>query len=114
MRRPKARLFARDPPPPPPPPHPQKEYFIGGLPLHDHAGPADSGKSSVVFAGVHVRRSSGVLASGSSAADMRHQGEGDGGGGGVEYEIPENIKTLHHLALQYVNQVRLGCCVFTA
>ena len=53
-----------------------------------------------------MRRSSGVLAPGSSAADMRHQGEG--GGGGQEYEIPENIKALHHLALQYVNQVRLG------
>ena len=23
-----------------------------------------------------------------------------------DYEVPENIKTLHHLALQYVNQVR--------
>ena len=61
------------------------------------------------FTGVHVRHSSGVLASGGSAADMRHQGEG--GGGGQEYEIPENIKALHHLALQYVNQVRLGGCI---
>lgn len=25
----------------------------------------------------------------------------------VDYEVPEKIKTLHHLALQYVNQVRL-------
>lgn len=23
----------------------------------------------------------------------------------TDYEVPENIKTLHHLALQYVNQV---------
>ena len=29
-----------------------------------------------------------------------------GHGEGVDYEVPENIKTLHHLALQYVNQVR--------
>ena len=28
-----------------------------------------------------------------------------GHGEGVDYEVPENIKTLHHLALQYVNQV---------
>lgn len=27
------------------------------------------------------------------------------GGSKSEYEVPENIKTLHHLALQYVNQV---------
>ena len=30
------------------------------------------------------------------------------GGSKSEYEVPENIKTLHHLALQYVNQVMAG------
>ena len=30
----------------------------------------------------------------------------DNHGEAVDYEVPENIKTLHHLALQYVNQVR--------
>ncbi len=28
-----------------------------------------------------------------------------GGQEAVDYEVPEKIKTLHHLALQYVNQV---------
>ena len=32
-----------------------------------------------------------------------------GHGETVEYEVPENIKTLHHLALQYVNQVSVSC-----
>ena len=27
--------------------------------------------------------------------------------GQVEYDVPDNIKTLHSLALQYVNQVSL-------
>ncbi len=49
--------------------------------------------------GVHVQgvHGGGISAS-SSVASVQE--------GGVEYEVPEKIKTLHHLALQYVNQVR--------
>ena len=36
---------------------------------------------------------------------------GASSGGKAEYEVPENIKTLHHLALQYVNQVGLFLCM---
>ena len=32
-----------------------------------------------------------------------------GGQESVDYEVPEKIKTLHHLALQYVNQVGCHC-----
>ncbi len=39
------------------------------------------------------------------------EGEGSSSDGqeAVDYEVPEEIKTLHHLALQYVNQVLLTC-----
>ena len=47
----------------------------------------------------------------SPAMDIDVQEEEEGGGAGAgpgdasEYEVPEKIKTLHHLVLQYVNQV---------
>ena len=48
-----------------------------------------------------------------SLSGVHSRSSGSLGGGGVgtrssarsDYEVPENIKTLHHLALQYVNQV---------
>ena len=33
------------------------------------------------------------------------EGSSSDGQEAVDYEVPEKIKTLHHLALQYVNQV---------
>ena len=48
-----------------------------------------------------MHNASGALVGGASSDN--HLG---GHGEGVDYEVPENIKTLHHLALQYVNQVR--------
>ena len=54
----------------------------------------------VLYIGV-IHNVSGALVGGASSDN--HLG---GHGEGVEYEVPENIKTLHHLALQYVNQVR--------
>ena len=41
-----------------------------------------------------IQDSSGVV----SHSDSQQEG----------YEVPENFKTLHHLALQYVNQVSQG------
>ena len=48
-----------------------------------------------------IHNTSGALVGGASPDN--HLGDH---GEGVDYEVPENIKTLHHLALQYVNQVR--------
>lgn len=49
-----------------------------------------------------IQDSSGVV----SHSDSQQEG----------YEVPENFKTLHHLALQYVNQVSKGhsCCTAVA
>ena len=48
-----------------------------------------------------IHNSSGALVVGGASSDNHLGGHGEG----VDYEVPENIKTLHHLALQYVNQV---------
>ena len=53
-----------------------------------------------------MHNASGALVGGASSDN--HLG---GHGEGVDYEVPENIKTLHHLALQYVNQVRQCDCI---
>ena len=58
------------------------------------------------FIGV-IHNASGALVGGTSSDN--HLG---GHGEGVDYEVPENIKTLHHLALQYVNQVRQQICSY--
>ena len=55
-----------------------------------------------------IHNASGALVGGASSDN--HLG---GHGEGVDYEVPENIKTLHHLALQYVNQVSQCVCVYS-
>ena len=47
---------------------------------------------------IHNTSGGGLVGGDSSDGQLSH-------GEAVEYEVPENIKTLHHLALQYVNQV---------
>ena len=59
-----------------------------------------------IFIGV-IHNASGALVGGTSSDN--HLG---GHGEGVDYEEPENIKTLHHLALQYINQVRQQSCSY--
>ena len=50
-----------------------------------------------------IHDSSGHVGCGDMSTDSRSAlGEGHEA---VDYEVPEKIKTLHHLALQYVNQV---------
>ena len=59
-----------------------------------------SNKIANAFTGV-VHNSSGALVVGGASSDNHLGGHREG----VDYEVPKNIKTLHHLALQYVNQV---------